>query len=226
MTPSIRFSPSVSFSNLFFLVIAFFSVVTRLDQHTLREVPLLRSIRHTYKQQPLSLAFPCPSGLLRAKVQRQEGSTAMNHVRLMTAAQFRVLREYLGFTGDALALHLCVTSRSVRAWEQGKYPVPAEVCAAMENLVADTARAVTHLVDALADTAAPAVTVYHNDAEYQAMVPGATMPAAWHRVVVARAAERAPGLLITFPNEHVSEDAADEQMRDQLDQKHQQQEPT
>lgn len=117
----------------------------------------------------------------------------------MTDAELKTVREFLGFTGEALAAQLGVSSRTVRHWEAGRYPIPDGVRLAVEELERYTAEFVGRAVDALLDMAEPAVLVYRNDAEYHAAVPSATLPASWHRAVVARVAQEVPGLVIAYP---------------------------
>lgn len=117
----------------------------------------------------------------------------------MTDAEFRVVREYLGLTGDWLAGHLGVSPRTVRHWEQGKYPIPDGVRLAMEDLEARTGQFVEGVVGKLMDIPDPGVLVYRTDAEYQAANPGIEFPASWNRAVVARVAQEVPGLRIGYP---------------------------
>lgn len=119
----------------------------------------------------------------------------------MTAAQFRVFREFLGLTGDALAALLDVDPRTVRHWEAGKYRIPDGVRIAVEQLEEMTERAVADATEQLGDVDEPGVIVYRTDDEYQRECPGAVMPASWHRAVVARTALDVPGLAIDYPHE-------------------------
>ena len=116
----------------------------------------------------------------------------------MTDAEFRMVREFLGLTGDWLAAHLGVAPRTVRRWEQGSYPIPDGVRLEMEQLEATTGRAVGELVDALRDTPDPLVRVYRNDGEYHAACPESGFPASWHRAVVARAVLEVPGVAVGY----------------------------
>ncbi|GAA3267606.1 helix-turn-helix domain-containing protein [Streptomyces lavendulae] len=117
----------------------------------------------------------------------------------MTDAEFKVVREYLGLTGDWLAAHLGVSGRTVRHWEQGKFPIPDGVRLAMEDLEARTAQFIEGVSAKLMDIPDPGVLVYRTDAEYHAANPGSEFPASWHRAVVARVAQEVPGLRIGYP---------------------------
>lgn len=124
----------------------------------------------------------------------------MPEVERMTDAEFKVIREYLGLTGDWLAAHLGVSPRTVRHWEQGKYPVPDGVRLALEDLEARTGEFVGGIVEKLLDVPDPGVLVYRTDAEYHAAQSDADFPASWNRAVVARVAQEVPGLRIAYPS--------------------------
>jgi hypothetical protein len=116
----------------------------------------------------------------------------------MTDAEFRVIREFLGLTGDWLAAHLGVSGRTVRHWEQGKYPVPDGVRIAIERLEADTGEFIGGVIQKLMDVPDPAVVVYRTDEEYHAAHPEVPFPASWHRAVVARIAQEVPALAMAY----------------------------
>lgn len=123
----------------------------------------------------------------------------------MTGGELQTVREYLGLTGDALAAILEVDPRTLRAWESGRYPIPARprdpfkrpVREVIEDLEAYTAAAVGEVVAALQDASDPAVVVYRDDADLAAARPDAAhLGARWWRHVVARAAHEVPGVTI------------------------------
>lgn len=116
----------------------------------------------------------------------------------MTPAGFKVIREFLGLTGDWLASHLDVSPRTVRNWEQGRYPIPDGVRLAIEDLEQRTAEFVGGCVEQLLDLPEPGVVTYRTDKEYHAAHPEIPFPASWHRAVVARIAQEVPGLFIHF----------------------------
>jgi hypothetical protein len=117
----------------------------------------------------------------------------------MTDAEFRVVREFLGLTGDWLAAHLGVSSRTVRHWEQGKYAIPDGVRLEMEDLERRTAEFISGIVPQLMDLPDPGVLTYRTDEEYHAAHPEVPFPASWHRAVVARIAQEVPALTIAYP---------------------------
>jgi hypothetical protein len=119
----------------------------------------------------------------------------------MTPAEFKVVREFLGLTGDWLAAHLKVSPRTVRHWEQGKYAIPDGVRLEIEKLEAHTGEVIGGIVEKLMDLPDPGVITYRDDAEYQAAHPEASFPASWHRAVVARVAQEVPGLSIAFASD-------------------------
>lgn len=116
----------------------------------------------------------------------------------MTAGEFRVVREFLGITGDWLAAHLGVNPRTVRSWEQGRTPIRDGVRLAIEDLEARTTAFVGGVVQKLLDLPEPGVYVYRSDAEYHAATGQTEFPASWHRAVIARTALEVPGLAITY----------------------------
>jgi transcriptional regulator with XRE-family HTH domain len=119
----------------------------------------------------------------------------------MNPAEFRVVREFLGLTGDWLAAHLGVSPRTVRHWEQGKYAIPDGVRLAIEDLEARTGEFVDGVIEQLMDLPDPGAITYRHDAEYRAAHPEAEFPASWHRAVVARVAQEVPGLSIAYASD-------------------------
>lgn len=119
----------------------------------------------------------------------------------MTSAEFKVVREFLGLTGDWLAAHLGVSGRTVRHWEQGKYPIPDGVRLEIEDLEARTGQFIGGIVEKLMDLPDPGVVTYRDDTEYHSAHPEAPFPASWHRAVVARIAQEVPGLSIAFASD-------------------------
>lgn len=116
----------------------------------------------------------------------------------MSDAEFKVVREFLGLTGDWLAGHLGVSPRTVRHWEHGKYPVPDGVRLEIEDLEHRTGEFVGGLIDKIKDIPDPAVVTYRTDEEYHTAHPDIPFPASWHRAVVARIAQEVPGLSIVY----------------------------
>lgn len=116
----------------------------------------------------------------------------------MTDAEFRTIREFLGLTGDWLAARLGVAPRTVRHWEQGKYPIPDGVRLAIEDLENRTGQFIGGCVNALMDLPEPGVIVYRSDVEYHAAHPEISFPASWHRAAVARIALEVPALRIAY----------------------------
>lgn len=119
----------------------------------------------------------------------------------MTDAEFRVVREFLGLTGDWLAGHLGVSGRTVRHWEQGKYPIPDGVRLELEDLERRSGEFVGGCVEQLLDMPEPGLVTYRTDAEYHAAHPDIPFPASWHRAVCARIALEVPGLPIRYADD-------------------------
>lgn len=119
----------------------------------------------------------------------------------MTPAEFKVVREFLGLSGDWLAAYLNVSPRIVRYWEQGKYRIPDGVRLAVEELEQRTATVVSGMVDMIMGVPDPVVVTYRTDADYHAAHPDNGFPASWHRAVVARVAQEVPALSIVFADD-------------------------
>ncbi|MGW3956236.1 helix-turn-helix domain-containing protein [Streptomyces sp. NPDC004752] len=119
----------------------------------------------------------------------------------MTPAEFKVVREFLGLTGDWLATHLGVSPRTVRHWEYGKYPIPEGVRLEIEDLERRTGEFVSGIIEQLMDLPDPGVITYRGDPEYHAAHPEIAFPASWHRAVVARVAQEVPALSIAFASD-------------------------
>lgn len=119
----------------------------------------------------------------------------------MTGVELKTIREWLGLSGDWLAEHLDISSRTVRHWEAGRNTIPDGVRLEVERLEAVTAQYVTAGVEALMDAPEPVVVTYYSDEQYRKAHPEETWPATWHRRVVARIAQEVPGLVIMPPDE-------------------------
>jgi hypothetical protein len=122
----------------------------------------------------------------------------------MTDAEFRVVREFLGLTGEWLAAHLGVSIRTVYHWEAGKFRIPDGIRLEMEDLEARTGEFIGAVVERLLSVPDPGVLVYRTDADYHAAHPEIEFPASWHRTVVARVALEIPGLRIAFASPEAS----------------------
>lgn len=116
----------------------------------------------------------------------------------MTAAKFRVLREFLGLTGDWLAAYLGVQPRTLRTWEQGKYSVPFGACLELEDLATKTSDYVREQAEHVRSSARTLLVVYRSDDALRAAHPKIPFPASWHRAAVKRVALEVPALRITY----------------------------
>lgn len=117
---------------------------------------------------------------------------------VMSPAELRVVREYLGLTTRWVAEHLDVQERTVHRWESGVSPIPDGVRLQVEAWEADTARTVTAGVTAAQDLPEPTVATYRTDVDYLHHEPTGGWSASWHRAVVARIAQEVIGLRIQY----------------------------
>jgi hypothetical protein len=120
---------------------------------------------------------------------------AMPEDERMTDAELKVVREFLGVSGDWLADHLGVSPRTVRHWEAGKYPIPDGVRLTVEQLEQVAAQQVTAAVEMLNDAPDPVLGIPRTDADCP---PECPFPAGWHRAIAARIALEVPGLSISY----------------------------
>ena len=117
----------------------------------------------------------------------------------MTAAELRVVTEWLGLRQRDVAAILGVNERTVRSWLAGRYLIPEGVREQVEQIEAATGAAVGELVSALQDSRDPAVLAYRTDEEMWAARPEIMpYPAGWWRMVIARAVTEVPGVKIDF----------------------------
>lgn len=116
----------------------------------------------------------------------------------MNPAELKVIREFLGLSGEHLGKLLDVSARTIRHWEDGKYPIPDGARLEIEALEVETAEIVTAAVERLRDMRDPALLVYRNDQEYLAANPGSKWSASWYRAVAARIAQEVPGLPMAY----------------------------
>ena len=111
----------------------------------------------------------------------------------MTDAEFRMVRDWLGLSGEWLAARLGVTLRTLRRWEAGHSPVPDGVRVEMEQLEQIAAGYVGELVAQLSDAREVVLTIPRESA--------GEWPASWWRMVAVRVASEVPGLYVRYADE-------------------------
>lgn len=115
---------------------------------------------------------------------------------VMSAAEIRCYRDWLGVTMEWLAARLGVAERTVRRWEAETTAVPAGVAAEVRQLVAVADQQLAVMLDAVpADD--PVVVTYRGDEDHWA-ADGSRWPGSWHRALCGRLADRVPGLRIVY----------------------------
>lgn len=109
----------------------------------------------------------------------------------MSPAEFRMVREGLGLTGDGIAEYLGLTSgRQVRKWEAGTAPIPDGVRVELEKLEEVASGLVAGLVAELRDAADCVLSIPAHDTEGS--------PAGWWRMIAWRVALEVPGLYVRY----------------------------
>lgn len=133
----------------------------------------------------------------------------------MTPAEFKVVREFLGLSGDWLAEHLGVAGRTVRSWEAGRYPIPDGVRLEVEDLEQRTGEFVSGIIDKIMDLPEPVLITYRTDEEHRAAKPDLDppFPASWHRAACARIAQEVPALGIVFASDMPADAPAERRER-------------
>lgn len=124
----------------------------------------------------------------------------MSHI---TAAEFRVRIEALGFSQDDAAAALGVTGRTVRRWIAGTTDVPEGVADELASIERETSDYVQAGISALqkqgADSGGLAwLTTYQNNEAYHTAYPKAAYPASWHRAVMGRVCAAVPWARLTY----------------------------
>src|SRR5690606_25485623 len=101
---------------------------------------------------------------------------------------------------------------SVRHWDSGKYPVPERISRWLRWLAEETEATVSWIAERLETSpeSERLLVTYRNDAELDAgaaddphrcLYPDDDLPAAWHRRMAARVAERVPGPRLIHPGQ-------------------------
>lgn len=122
---------------------------------------------------------------------RVGGTPEPDGTQPMSPAELRMVREWLGVSGEWLAEHLGVALRTVRRWEHGHATIPDPVRVEVEALEQVAAEQVGELVSELGDAADLVLTIPEADG---------AQPAGWWRMVAARVAQEVPGLYVRYDN--------------------------
>src|SRR5690606_7114124 len=131
---------------------------------------------------------------------------------MLTAAEFKSLREHLGIPGEWLARRFAVSDWTVRDCDRGNYPVP-ERLSRWVGWLGEEPEATVSWIAARLETSPESerlLVTYRNDEEldacaaddpYRGLYPDDDLPAAWHRRMAARVAGRVPGLRLVYPGQ-------------------------
>jgi len=122
---------------------------------------------------------------------------------LMTAAELKCTREYLGLSTSWLAEHVACDERRLQRMELGQEETPEPVALAVATLYSETLDVVDRLTQKyktqlnLSDDEVT-MPVYRSDMEYARAVKHPRFPVRWHRQVAARVADRLPALQLDY----------------------------
>jgi hypothetical protein len=106
--------------------------------------------------------------------------------RLVTPAEFRCAREFLGLSTQWVAEKLKVDSRDVRTWESGLAEIPAGATEFMQELLAAASQTVGTLTIKWSEqNGDKAIPVPNGE-----VMPDGEMPARYYRHIASRVAER------------------------------------
>lgn len=123
---------------------------------------------------------------------------------LMTGAELKAAREYLGLSASWLAEFAVCDERRVQRMELDQELVAESVVNAVEKVFDETDEMVTRLTDkyGLLTKNNPGKTitmpVYRSDAEYLKAHKHGRFQARWHRMVAQRVALVVPGLVLAY----------------------------
>lgn len=104
---------------------------------------------------------------------------------MMTPAEFRCMREYLGLPLNWVAATLGVTERTINRWETGHTPIPERAAAAMQQLNEYTARCIDKLIRRKAVNGGKPLRTTADDTQ---PIETWGFPASWHRMMMAQVA--------------------------------------
>lgn len=127
-----------------------------------------------------------------------EDPSALPEGERMTPAELRVAREFLGLSTVQLAALLRVTDRTVRHWEEDKYPIPPGVAGELDRLERRAADLAARLAREMGAQPSPTLATYRTDADYREADPAGRLPASWHRAAAARARALLPGARVVY----------------------------
>jgi transcriptional regulator with XRE-family HTH domain len=122
----------------------------------------------------------------------------VNAPAVMTAAEFRVLRESLGLDQRTLADVLDVQPRAVERWEAGRSVLPAGVVDELRDIARETSDLVREWIEDLAGEVEPHMATYTSNAHFAQGNPDSRFSASWHRAIVGRVMHAIPHLRVDY----------------------------
>jgi ribosome-binding protein aMBF1 (putative translation factor) len=130
----------------------------------------------------------------------------MPELPVMTGAELKSAREYLGLSWSWLAEYLACDQRRLQRMELDQELVPSAIAGAVDDLYEETADQVRRLTEKYRDKVNKGeqvtLTTYRTDTEYQRALKHARFQARWHRMVAQRVADALPGLVLVYGEQH------------------------
>lgn len=127
----------------------------------------------------------------------------MAELPVMTGAELKALREYLGLSWSWLAEYLQCDERRLQRMELDQELVPNAIAGAVEDLYDETSDFVDRMVDKYrqkveAHGDGVEFPTYRTDGEYQRANKHGRFQARWHRMVAQRVADAVPGVVLVY----------------------------
>jgi hypothetical protein len=131
----------------------------------------------------------------------------MAELPVMTGAELKALREYLGLSWSWLAEYLQCDERRLQRMEVDQELVPNAIAGAVEDLYDETDDFVRRMVDKYREKVKAhgdgvEFPTYRSDGEYLRANKHGRFQARWHRMVAQRVADAVPGVVLVYQTRH------------------------
>ena len=131
----------------------------------------------------------------------------MAELPVMTGAELKAAREYLGLSWSWTAEYLQCDERRLQRMEVDQEVVPAAIAGAIDDLYEETADYVRRMIDkyrSQVEARGDGVTfaTYRSDTEYQKANKHGRFQARWHRMAAQRIVDAVPGVILVYEEPH------------------------